>query len=106
MAKVIQLRNESWFIHWIINTTQGNSGNTRFLIPDRQSNFLLEWKKNVRSNQVESLTLSMSVLEAGKTGYVSLWLFFYFRMKMVRNFESKLGRNALVLRVYIQFCQD
>ena len=61
MAKVIQLRNESWLIHWIIDNMKEYSENTRFLIPDRQSNFLLEWKTNFNKyNQIEYL-MSMSV---------------------------------------------
>ena len=44
----------------------GKTDSTRFLIPDRQSNILLEWKTNIR--KIGSVTLSMSVLEAGKAG--------------------------------------
>ena len=39
----------------------GKTDSTRFLIPDRQSNFLLEWKTNFNKyNQIEYL-MSMSV---------------------------------------------
>jgi hypothetical protein len=61
MAKVIQLRNESWLIDWIIDTTGKIEGKTSFQIANRQSTFVL--KCNYRFLQ---LTLSMSALDAGE----------------------------------------
>ena len=77
MAKVIQLRNESWLIDWIIDTTGKIEGETSFQITNRQSTYVL--KCNYRFLR---LTLSMSALDAGKHSFTYL-------------VQSSLGRRII-----------